>query len=392
MKTVELFAGIGGFRLAADRCGYKTIWANDFCPRACQVYADKFGVGEIVQGDINKLLDTVPKHELLTAGFPCQPFSSAGKKQGIKDPRGTLFNSIVNVIARRRPKYFVLENVKRLLTMENGVHFATILSSLAKQNYRIEWRLLSALDFGLAQNRERVVIVGIRERKNTTNPFFENERFRSITTNHDDLKAALNFDLKKAQTTSDWTKIERHGVKFPNWGIAWNGNFYTCNLPKFSEQSKPIFLKSVLQDPEKIDDQFDFTKSTVSRIKDSVSVNKFVRGVEILSNQSGGARMGYTVFGVNGVAPTLTATPSRHYERYKVNGNYRRLTNVEYARLQGFPDNHCSAVSVYHQYALYGNAVPPILIKWVLQRLENAGIRVSDLPKMPIQGKLFANA
>ena len=137
MKAVELFAGIGGFRIASDRCGIETIWANDICPSACKVYADKFDTSEIIEGDINELVGTIPKHDILTGGFPCQPFSSAGKKQGIKDPRGTLFSSVVDVLARRMPKYFVLENVIRLLTMELGIHFATILTALSELNYRI---------------------------------------------------------------------------------------------------------------------------------------------------------------------------------------------------------------------------------------------------------------
>jgi DNA (cytosine-5)-methyltransferase 1 len=83
--------------------------------------------------------------------------------------------------------------------------------------------------------------------------------------------------------------------------------------------------------------------------------------------------MGYTIFGVNGIAPTLTAATSRHYERYKVGAGYRRLTNVEYARIQGFADGHCREVPVYDQYSLFGNAVPPPLVKWVLQKLAAPG-------------------
>jgi DNA (cytosine-5)-methyltransferase 1 len=94
IRTVELFAGIGGFRIVADRCGFQTVWANDSNPRSCAVYRDRFGANSIVEGDIRELLHTVPAHDLLTAGFPCQPFSSAGKKNGTRDPRGTLFQVI----------------------------------------------------------------------------------------------------------------------------------------------------------------------------------------------------------------------------------------------------------------------------------------------------------
>ena len=162
MRTVELFAGIGGFRLAAERHGLQTVWANDICPKACMVYTDRFGQDAIFEGDIGRLVNDVPPHDLLTAGFPCQPFSSAGKKRGIQDPRGTLFHVVAEVLRRQRPRFFVLENVKRLLHMEKGFHFATILATLARLDYWIEWRLLNAVDFGLPQNRQRVFILGVR--------------------------------------------------------------------------------------------------------------------------------------------------------------------------------------------------------------------------------------
>src|SRR5690349_12514113 len=145
LKAVELFAGIGGFRLAADAFNVKTIWANDIDPKACLVYRSRFGQKEMHEGDIHAFLDSMPSHRFLTGGFPCQPFSSAGKKEGIRDPRGTLFQIIVTALAKHRPDCFVLENVKRLLVMEDGCHFATILSALASLNYQIEWRLLNAM-------------------------------------------------------------------------------------------------------------------------------------------------------------------------------------------------------------------------------------------------------
>ncbi len=110
-------------------------------------------------------------------------------------------------------------------------------------------------------------------------------------------------------------------------------------------------------------------ETTNHRIKGSVFVNRLVDGVRILYNQNGGARMGYTVFGTDGIAPTLTASHSRHYERYKVGSRYRRLTNKEYARLQGFPDDHCSIASAFNQYILYGNAVPPPLAEWAISQV-----------------------
>jgi DNA (cytosine-5)-methyltransferase 1 len=114
--------------------------------------------------DISAVKASIPEHDLLTAGFPCQPFSAAGKKQGIRDVvRGTLFSEIVDTLERTKPDYFILENVKRLLTMEHGEHFRTILLALTSAGYFVEWRLLNAKDFGLAQNRERVILVGRKD-------------------------------------------------------------------------------------------------------------------------------------------------------------------------------------------------------------------------------------
>ena len=164
LKTVELFCGIGGFRVAADKVGLQTIWSNDISEKAGLVYKRRFGLDVLREGDINSLIESVPPHDILTGGFPCQPFSAAGKKEGIRDARGTLFQSIVDVLKRTAPQHFVLENVKRLLSMEQGAHFATVLSALAELDYFIEWRVLNAKHFGLAQNRERVVLLGTRLR------------------------------------------------------------------------------------------------------------------------------------------------------------------------------------------------------------------------------------
>ena len=384
MNAIELFAGIGGFRIAADRCGFETVWANDACEKACSVYRSRFGDSSIAQGDINRLRSQIPRHEFLTGGFPCQPFSSAGKKRGVKDPRGTLFSVIVDILREHRPRYFVLENVKRLLTMERGKHFATILASLAELNYEIEWRLLNAQWFGLPQNRQRVFIIGVRP-----NDARKKSSIKVRLASVDDLKCN-RLRIDKLTQNAAWTEIIAHGDRFPNWGLAGSGCFYGVDLDFFSERRPTVLLNSVLQ--QKVPPEFYFTESTLKRLTASTHVRRFVGGVEILSNQGGGARMGYTVFGINGLAPTLTSTASRHYERYKVGSRYRRLTNVEYARIQGFPDDHCNAVSVYHQYALFGNAVPPPMAEWVIDKAVTSGIDPTLLPRAGTQRSLFVDA
>ena len=383
MNTVELFSGIGGFRLAAEERGYSTLWANDICSKACTIYRARFGSDELQEGDVHRYVSDLPRHQLLTGGFPCQPFSSAGKKEGVRDPRGTLFQVIVDVLKSHQPRYFILENVKRLLTMEKGLHFATILASLADLNYTIEWRILNAMHFGLPQNRQRVFLMGIHRESNPVNIGEVAVRLATLA----DLNTLSDRQRHTLIDGTAWLPIEKHTARFPNWGLATSGRFFSADLGDFSEKLPLIPVSGILQDV--VSSEFDFTESTLKWLCNNTPVNKFVGGVEILSNQAGGARMGYTIFGINGVAPTLTSTTSRHYERYRIAERYRRLTNVEYARIQGFPDNHCREVSVYDQYALIGNAVPPPMVGWVLDRLMQRGIHLDEIPQKPKQRTLF---
>ncbi len=380
LKTVELFSGIGGFRLAADRNGFQTVWANDICPKACKVYRDQFGSHDVIEGQIERHFQQIPSHDLLTGGFPCQPFSSAGKKKGIRDPRGTLFQSIVDCLREHQPSYFVLENVKRLLTMENGLHFASILFALSALDYRIEWRLLNAMHFGIPQNRQRVFFLGVRDS-------LETDDIKPKLASLADLSDVSDDGIEALQDIESWKQIDRQKSRFPSWGITKGSHFFARNLDDFSEQRPLVTLESVLQ--KDVHKNFDFTQSTLEWLPANTPVNRLIQGVEILSNQAGGARMGYTIFGTRGLAPTLTSTTSRHYERYKIGDRYRRLTNVEYARIQGFPDDHCRAVSVYDQYSLIGNAVPPCMAQWVLSRISAPGICLTSLARHDVSRSLF---
>ena len=356
-KAIELFAGIGGFRLACDNLGIETVFANDMEPNAVKVYRDNFGENSIIQGDINTLLEQIPDHDILTGGFPCQPFSRAGKKKGINDYRGTLFETIVKIVDDKKPDFFVLENVNSLLFMQGGRHYRTILFALSNLGYKIEWRVFNALEFGLPQHRERVIIVGSKNREHNESYFFS-----------DGLKNSLRCDIDKISIYNCWDDIVKSG-NFSNWGMAYNGKYVTFKTNKNVKCN--VSLNDILQKPSDVQESFDYTDDTLKRIDKSVYVNKLCNGVRILYNQNGGARMGYTIFGTDGVSPTLTSSTSRHYERYKVGDRYRRLTNVEYARLQGFPDDHCKVVPPYTQYKLYGNAVPHQIVEYVLSKIIN---------------------
>ena len=140
---------------------FHCVWSNEIDKYACQIYRKNFGDKELVEADI-KTIDpnTIPDFELLTAGFPCQAFSVAGKRKGFQDTRGTLFYDIIRVAEAKRPRLLLLENVKGLLSHDEGLTFQIIIESLEELGYLVEWQVLNSKHFGVPQNRERVFIIG----------------------------------------------------------------------------------------------------------------------------------------------------------------------------------------------------------------------------------------
>lgn len=160
-KTIDLFAGIGGIRLGFETFGCKNVFSSEWDKYARMMYEANFN--EIPFGDINDIAPAdIPDHDILLAGFPCQPFSIAGKGLGFADTRGTLFFNIEAILQAKKPEAFLLENVKRLTTHDNGNTFAVILEKLHKLGYTVYYKVLNSLDFGIPQKRERIYIVGFK--------------------------------------------------------------------------------------------------------------------------------------------------------------------------------------------------------------------------------------
>ena len=161
MKFIELFAGIGGFRYGLERASfiYEHVWSNEWDKYSRSIYESRYG--KIDGSDIrNVSTNDIPDHDLLTAGFPCQAFSVAGRGLGFEDTRGTLFFEVARILRDKRPKHFLLENVKGLLGHKSGQTFQTILKVLSDLGYRTEWEVLSSEYFGIPQTRERVFLAG----------------------------------------------------------------------------------------------------------------------------------------------------------------------------------------------------------------------------------------
>jgi len=165
LKYIDLFAGIGGFHYAADSMGLKCVFASDIDPYCQKSYFANFGIQQF--GDITKArTNDIPAHDVLLGGFPCQPFSIIGERRGFKDIRGTLFFDIARIIDEKRPAAFVLENVKALRGHNKGKTLARILDVLRNElGYSVDAHVLNALNFGLPQKRERIFIVGLRDKQ-----------------------------------------------------------------------------------------------------------------------------------------------------------------------------------------------------------------------------------
>ena len=257
IRVVELFAGVGGFRVGFERCNknvFETVWANQWEPGqsgqwAYKCYAERFGENaNCVNEDIEKVIDQVPEHDLLVGGFPCQDYSvaSTGAK-GIEGKKGVLWWSIDKIIKKCHPNYVLLENVDRLLkspSKQRGRDFGIILKCLYDEGYAVEWRVVNAAEYGNVQRRRRVFIFAFR---NTTKQY-EKARERilidgtfgwlskegffantfPVVNKHTNLKDYTYIDLDKY---ADLIEVsETFKAPFFNSGIMFEGKVYTENL------------------------------------------------------------------------------------------------------------------------------------------------------------------
>jgi len=169
---IDLFAGIGGIRIPFDEMGYQCVFSSEWDAKACKTYFANFGT--VPFGDITKIpAERIPKHDILLAGFPCQAFSIMGKMQGFADTRGTMFFEIERILKHHHTPYILLENVKQLVGHDGGRTFKVILERLNELGYYVKWEVLNALDFGLPQKRERVIIVGFLDKADYDSFSFE---------------------------------------------------------------------------------------------------------------------------------------------------------------------------------------------------------------------------
>ena len=163
LKIIDLFAGIGGIRLGFEKIGAECVFSSEWDKHAQDMYEENYGERPV--GDINNVNPKdIPDHDFLLAGFPCQPFSIAGKQLGFADTRGTLFFNIEKILEEKKPYGFLLENVSRLVTHDKGRTFKVIIDKLEGLGYTVYYKVLNTIDFGLPQLRKRIYIVGFKDK------------------------------------------------------------------------------------------------------------------------------------------------------------------------------------------------------------------------------------
>jgi DNA (cytosine-5)-methyltransferase 1 len=199
-EFIDLFAGIGGTRLAFENNGCKCVFSSEIDESAIETYKHNFG--EVPDGDITKIdAKEIPDHDILVAGFPCPSFSIIGNREGFDSDKGELFFEIERILTKKRPQSFLLENVKNLASIGGGDLLKEIISRLETLGYYVHWEILNALDFGLPQKRERIMIVGFQENYDFEFPKGRNEEYN--------LEEVLEEDPNPDYEATDYIKQKR---------------------------------------------------------------------------------------------------------------------------------------------------------------------------------------
>ncbi len=411
IKFIDLFAGVGGIRLGAASAltkhgiGSRCVLSSEIDEKACETYQLNFC--EHPSGDVKEIVDIEP-FDLLLAGFPCQPFSYAGKRKGFGDTRGTLFFEVERILSLYRPKAFLLENVRGLYTHDGGRTFKTIIDKLHKLGYGTYDLLLNSSDFGVPQNRVRLYILGIKDirpkmtlstnlgaadshrykkefrqptlpacgkqlEKCTVGQILEEnvpEKYYCSQEFTDQLRSVIGDDLSKLY---GYRLIDyRGGQSLHSWELGIKGK---CSKAEIE------FMNLLIQNRRKpiFGTQQDGKKLTLEQIKtfypadDILDVISSLKKKGYLKEERGKfnpicGNMSFEVFKFldpSSISITLTSSDSNRLGVIQ-NNRPRRITPRECARLQGFPDRFIVNPTDAFAYKQFGNSVSVPVIEAVI--------------------------
>lgn len=293
---IDLFAGLGGFRIALESLGANCVYSNEWDEPVQKVYSDNFG--DVPEGDITQVDENlIPEHDILCAGFPCQAFSISGKQRGFEDSRGTLFFDVARIVKAKKPKIIFMENVKNFASHDNGKTLSVVKAIIEELGYKFHQKVLNAVDYGVPQKRERVYMV-----------CFRND---------------LNVDI--------------------------------FNFPKPFPLKRHVedFL---LEDEKQVEDLYIQRPDTFfNLVEDNQYSNKSIR-LGIVNKGGQGER----IYSTKGIAITLSAYGGGIFAKtggYLINGKTRKLHPRECARIMGYPDSYKICKSANQAYKQFGNSV-----------------------------------
>lgn len=317
VKFIDLFCGIGGIRLGMESQGFECVFSSDINTECQKTYFENFG--EKPEGDITKIDEkSIPNHNILCGGFPCQPFSISGRQKGFEDTRGTLFFEICRIIAEKQPEVVFLENVKHLVYHDGGRTLKTIIEKLEDLEYIVSWKVLNAVDYGVPQNRERIIIIGSK-------------------------KKAFDFSKIEKQKRRMLIEFLDKDGEFEYM----NENDYTLIAePKIQEASGLMF---------------------VGYRNKSIRKAGVRPGTEHLSRVH---KQPNRIYSAMGIHPTLPSQESSgRFFILLPDNRVRKLTLHECWRIMGFPETYKKISSVGEQYKQIGNSVCVPMIEAIAKEI-----------------------
>ncbi|MFI3255101.1 MAG: DNA cytosine methyltransferase [Eubacteriales bacterium] len=316
IKFIDLFAGIGGFHLALESYGAECVYANEWDKHAQEVYGKNFGL--MPEGDITQVDETtIPDHHILCAGFPCQAFSISGKQRGFEDSRGTLFFDVARIVKAKQPRVVFMENVKQFAAHDGGRTLEVVKSTMEELGYSFFSKVLSAVDFGVPQKRERIYMVCF----------------------HSDLNVR-EFDFPTP------FPLEKH-------------------------------VEDFLLDSKEVEDLYVKRSDMVMHDKEDDTYSK--KSIRLGTVNKGG--QGERIYSTKGIAITLSAYGGGVFSKtggYWVDGRPRKLHTRECARIMGYPDSYKIHENKNQAYKQFGNSVVVDVLQYIVANIADTYLEAED--------------
>lgn len=349
IKIASLFSGVGGFEegLKLAKIDFEVVFASEIDRFAQNSYSSNFETDNLY-GDITKINEkSIPDHDLLLAGFPCQSFSIAGKRKGFEDARGTLFYDVARILNEKKPKLFLLENVKNLISHDSSRTIKQMLKILNDLNYTVDFTIINSVESGVPQNRERTYICGIYN--------FENDKY---------LPDSRNLKINKLKE-----KLNKSNFNSFNFFNSLN---FDC---------KQIYIEDIID--KSVDTKYYLDNPKLNEYINNYNIDygienekRIIKILDIPREIHNDLERQRRVYSIKGISPTILARSDSAKIMVMKDGEYkiRKMTPDENFSIQGFDKKFIknirkSGISDTQMYKQSGNAVSPPVIAGIVEKL-----------------------